>query len=117
LRLPRLLHDRHPKGGACMDGTPNPETSPGGLRLSPDNARLGAAKAAHRENKGSDWGEDLATSLQVIGNAEPKNGPVTVPAERDIPTATISNALSWGVPAQEAPPGLKMEGSGCCRGF
>jgi hypothetical protein len=96
-----------------MDGTPNSGASLGGLRLLPDIGRIGAA---HRENEGAEGNEDLATNLQVMGNTEPKNGPVAVPAERDVPTATISNALSWGVPAQEAPPGLNMEGSGC-RGF
>jgi hypothetical protein len=112
LRLPRRLHDRHPHGGACMDGNPNPKTSPGGLRLPPDNGRIGAA---HRENKGAECNEALATSPQVVGNAEPKNGPVAVPVERDLSTATVSNVFSWNVFTQ-APPGAQAKGGGR-RGF
>jgi hypothetical protein len=61
-----------------MDGIPNSGASLGGLRPPPDIGRIGAA---HRENEGAECNQDLATNLQVMGNAEPKNGPVAVPAE------------------------------------
>jgi hypothetical protein len=96
-----------------MDGTPNPETSPRGLRSPLVKRQTEAAKATHRENKGTECNETLATSLQVIGNAEPKTGPV--PAGRDFPTATISKTFPRGVPAQ-APPGVQVKG-GSRRGF
>ena len=98
-----------------MDGTPDSGPSPVGRRPPLIKRQIEAAKATHREKKGTECNETLATSLQVIGNAEPKTDSVAVPAGRDVPTATISNAFSRGVPAQ-SPPGVQAK-EGSRRGF
>lgn len=98
-----------------MDGNPNPKTSPVDLRPPLVKRQIEAAKATHRENKGAEWNETLAVGPQVVGNAEPMNGPVAVPAERDLSTATISNAFSRGAPLQ-APPSVQVKVGGR-RGF
>jgi hypothetical protein len=98
-----------------MDGTPDPGPSPVGLRPPLAERQIGAAKANHRVNKGAEWNEAPAVGSQVVGNAEPKTGPVAVPAERDVPTKKISKAFARGVPAQASPGVQAKEGSR--RGF
>ena len=73
------------------DLSPSPGTPPGGLRLPLDGRQIEAAKAAYRENKGSQWARALAVSLQVGDDADLRDGLVALLLELDVPTATISH--------------------------
>ena len=89
------------------DLSPSPGTPPGGLRLPLDGRQIEAAKAAYRENKGSQWAQALAVGLQVGDNAEMRNGLVSLLLELDVPTATISDMFSlsgrelWDIAASD----------------